>query len=133
MYVDETKDRVYIHDLAAEIAEIEEEEQQLQQENLPKVEFLPEIEKTLAAFPSLLDSGAMSPAQGQLVLYKPVSFSEEFQKEQRKVILEERRRAREQEAQSQNGNEQERQRTQNNTKSMDLSHPDDALDAMDID
>ena len=87
MYVDDTKDKVYIHDIDAELAEIE-------QESEPKIEFLPDIEKKLAAFPSLLESQPMSPSQGQLVLYRPVSFPEEVQNT-RKAIIESHRKARE--------------------------------------
>ena len=105
MRLDDTKDKVYVHDLDAELAEIEDEE--------PRIEFLPEIEKKLAAFPSLLESRALSPSQGQLVLYRPISFPEEVQNA-RKAIIEARKKAREK-----NNNQRSVQRTEENL-GMDL-------------
>ena len=86
MRVDDTKDKVYIHDLDAELADIEDQE--------PHIEFLPEIDKKLAAFPSLLESRPLLPSQSQLVLYRPISFPEEVHNA-RKAIIEARKRARE--------------------------------------
>lgn len=105
MRLDDTKDKVYVHDLDAELAEIEDQE--------PRIEFLPEIEKKLAAFPSLLESRALSPSQGQLVLYRPISFPEEVQNA-RKAIIESRKKARE------NSNDQKSVQRTEKTTGMDL-------------
>ncbi|KKY25990.1 hypothetical protein UCRPC4_g01572 [Phaeomoniella chlamydospora] len=90
MHLDDTKDKVYIHDLDAELAELEGNDEQ-------NIDFLPDIEKKLAAFPSLLETKVLSPSEGQLVLYKPISFPDEIKHEQRKVIIQARRKAKEEE------------------------------------
>jgi len=90
MYVDETKDKIYIHDLASEIAEIE--------ANEPQSFFLPEFDKKITAIPpSVLGGGTVASADNQMVLYQvPTSLTvPEDQDSVRKAILETRARARE--------------------------------------
>ncbi|KAK2736813.1 hypothetical protein FQN55_001402 [Onygenales sp. PD_40] len=91
MQVDDTKHRVYIHDLDSELAEIE------AQEN--NVAFLPEIEKRLMAVPKSVLTNK-PPANNELVLYHvPSSLSlPETQDSVRRAIIEARERAREKKA-----------------------------------
>ena len=91
MYVDDTKDRVYIYDLESEIAQIEAEE--------PKAIFLPDIEKKISAIPEHLlqsNNNNSSSSNTQMVLYHiPTSISvPEEQDHVRKAILAARARAR---------------------------------------
>ncbi|EEH39314.1 hypothetical protein PAAG_01776 [Paracoccidioides lutzii Pb01] len=88
MQIDETKDRIYIHDLESEFAKIEAEEN--------NVAILPEIEKKLMSVPKSLLS-TKPPARNELVLYRlPSSLSvPEPQDSVRKAIIEARERARE--------------------------------------
>ena len=88
MPVDETKDRVYIHDLDEELADIESDEGRLV--------FLPDIEKHLMKVPKAVLAGESSSAQGtEVVLYKlPESLSvPEDRDVVRKAIAETRARA----------------------------------------
>ena len=90
MLVDDTKDRVYIHNLDDELSDIEAEEE--------KLIFLPDIEKKLGKIPKSVLLGESHPSTGnQLVLYGvPTSLS--IPKDQdniRKAIIESRARARE--------------------------------------
>ena len=90
MQLDDTKDRVYIHDLDDELSDIESEEERLI--------FLPDIEKKLGKIPKSVLLGESHPSTGsELVLYGvPPSLS--IPKEQdniRKAIIESRDRARE--------------------------------------
>ena len=90
MQVDETKDRVYIHNLDDELADIEPDEE--------KVVFLPDIEKQLSKIPKhLLTGNRPQSNEGQeLVLYTvPSSLSVPLEKDSvRKAIIEARQRAR---------------------------------------
>ncbi|KAK5112447.1 hypothetical protein LTR62_004203 [Meristemomyces frigidus] len=90
MNVDETRDRVYIHDLDAELADIQTEEEQLI--------FLPDIEKRLSRIPQQLLSGRHTDDGGhhELVLYEvPKSLTvDEDRDSVRKAIIEARQRAR---------------------------------------
>ncbi|KAK4565542.1 hypothetical protein LTR86_004159 [Recurvomyces mirabilis] len=90
MNVDDTRDRVYIHDLDAELADIESEEE--------KLIFLPDIEKRLSRIPHQVLAGTRSGEDDhhQLVLYSvPKSLTvDEGQDSVRKAIIEARQRAR---------------------------------------
>ena len=89
MQLDDTKDKVYIHNLDEQLAEIEDEE---------KMVFLPDIEKKLGKIPHYLLTGDLRPtAENQMVLYGvPASLSvPEEQDNVRKAIIESRARARE--------------------------------------
>ncbi|KAL8988332.1 MAG: hypothetical protein Q9177_002584 [Variospora cf. flavescens] len=90
MQLDDTKDRVYIHNLAAEIADIESNEE------TPL--FLPDIEQKLSRIPQSVLSGKNPPiSNNQMVLYNvPSSLSiPEEQDSVRRAIIESRARARE--------------------------------------
>ena len=90
MNVDDTRDRVYIHDLDAELADIESEEE--------KLIFLPDIEKRLSRIPHQVLAGPRSgdDEHHELVLYSvPKSLTvDEGQDSVRKAIIEARQRAR---------------------------------------
>lgn len=93
MSVDETKDRVFIHDLDAEIAEIEAAE--------PKTLFLPDIDKKVSAIPrKLLQDQKGNTNNTQMVLYEvPSSISVPKEADAvRKAIIAARARAREKQA-----------------------------------
>lgn len=93
MQLDDTKDRVYIHNLDEELADIESEEE--------KLVFLPDIEKKLdmvGKIPKSVLLGEGHPSTGnEMVLYSvPSSLSvPEEQDKVRKAIIESRARARE--------------------------------------
>ncbi|KAL8946033.1 MAG: hypothetical protein Q9222_007515 [Ikaeria aurantiellina] len=93
MQVDETKDKVYIHNLDAEIRDIESSEDQ------PL--FLPDIEKKLSKIPQSVLKGSYPPTTNtQMVLYD-VPSSLTIPKEQdnvRRAILDSRARSREKQA-----------------------------------
>jgi hypothetical protein len=90
MQVDDTSDRVYIHDLDAELADIESEDE--------KIIFLPDIEKRLSKIPQQVLTGRHSEDDGhqELVLYSvPKSLTvDEGHDSVRKAIIEARARAR---------------------------------------
>ncbi|KAF2772048.1 hypothetical protein EJ03DRAFT_348862 [Teratosphaeria nubilosa] len=89
MQVDDTRDRVYIHNLDEELADIESDEERLI--------FLPDIEKRLSRIPHQVLTGAGSGENQQLVLYSvPKSLTvDEGSDSVRKAIIEARQRARE--------------------------------------
>lgn len=89
MPVDETPSKVYIHDLAAEIAQIEAEE--------PKDMFLLDIDKKVSALPTNLLQNTSPNPNTQLVLYREPSSISIPQEEDavRKAVIEARRRVRE--------------------------------------
>ncbi|KAK5172269.1 uncharacterized protein LTR77_003907 [Saxophila tyrrhenica] len=90
MQVDDTRDRVYIHDLDAELADIESDEE--------KLIYLPDIEKKLSKLPRQVLGGREDDYEGQeLVLYSvPKSLTvDEGHDSVRKAIIESRQRARE--------------------------------------
>ncbi|KAF2164068.1 hypothetical protein M409DRAFT_56790 [Zasmidium cellare ATCC 36951] len=91
MQVDDTRDRVYIHDLDEELADIESDEE--------KLIFLPDIDKKLSRISQqLLQSRRDEDHEGQeLVLYSvPKSLTvDEGHDSVRKAIIESRQRARE--------------------------------------
>ena len=108
MFLDDTKDRVYIHDLESEIAAIEAAE-----EHCPKG-FWKAIDKKISAIPSHLlrdDSSNVSGGDGglntQMVLYHvPASLSvPEEQDHVRKAILAARARAKEKQEQEREAEE----------------------------
>ena len=90
MQVDDTKDRVYIHNLDDELSDLESEEERLV--------FLPDIEKKLGKIPKSVLLGERHPSAGsELVLYSvPTSLSVPKEHDNvRKAIIESRARARE--------------------------------------
>jgi hypothetical protein len=97
MYLDDTKDKVYIHDLESEIAQIEAEE--------PKGIFLPDIDRKISAIPQQLLQNQGNNANTQMILYHvPSSISvPEAQDHVRKAIIASRARAREKQAQGAEG------------------------------
>jgi hypothetical protein len=94
MQVEETPHRVYIHDLAAELSDIESDEE--------NPIFLADIEKHLAKIPKhvLVGPEPKATKDNQLVLYNvPSSLSVPEEKDNvRKAIVEARARLREQQA-----------------------------------
>lgn len=89
MPVDETPSKVYIHDLAAEIAQIEAEE--------PKDMYLLDIDKKVSALPATMFLNSSPDPNTQLVLYRePTSISiPEEEDAVRKAIIDARKRVRE--------------------------------------
>lgn len=89
MQLDDTKDRVYIHNLDDELADIESDDE--------KLVFLPDIEKKLNAIPRHILVGEKKDPHQELVLYNlPPSLSVPIEQDNvRKAILEARERAEE--------------------------------------
>ena len=90
MQLDNTNDKVYIHNLDEELADIESEEE--------KLVFLPDIERKLGKIPKSVLLGEGHPSTGnEVVLYSvPSSLSvPEEHDNVRKAIIESRARARE--------------------------------------
>ncbi|KAI4740815.1 hypothetical protein E4T50_08742 [Aureobasidium sp. EXF-12298] len=89
MQLDDTKHRVYIHNLDDELADIESDEE--------KIVFLPDIEKKLNAIPRHILVGEKKDSHQELVLYNlPPSLSVPIEQDNvRKAILEARERAKE--------------------------------------
>ena len=90
MQLDDTKDKVYIHNLDDEISDIESEEERLV--------FLPDIEKKLAKIPNSVLQGNNHPAVcNEMILYRvPTSLTVPAEEDNvRKAIIESRARARE--------------------------------------
>lgn len=90
MQIDDTRDRVYVHDLDAELADIESDEE--------KLIFLPDIEQKLSKIPQrILADGGDDHDNQELVLYSvPKSLTvDEGHDSVRKAIIESRQRARE--------------------------------------
>ncbi|KAK5239060.1 hypothetical protein LTR16_012340, partial [Cryomyces antarcticus] len=94
MQVEDTKDRVYVHDIDAELADIESDEERLV--------FLPDVEKRLTRIPKQVLMGEKRHTEDnqELVLYKvPESLSVPQEHDSvRKAILETRERARQRQA-----------------------------------
>lgn len=140
MNVDDTRHRVYVQNLDAEIAEIEANEPQ------ERLIFLPDIEKHFSRIPEHLLSSpqdAISAAQQQeLVLYSvPRSLTvDEGNDSVRKAILDARQRARDKAAEEARQEEMERQYAQDEGDVVETAHgygggydaPVDDGDAMDI-
>jgi hypothetical protein len=101
MYLDDTKDKVYIYDLESEIAQIEAAE--------PKGIFLADIERKISAIPPQLLHSQTNTADTQLVLYQvPSSISvPEEQDHVRKAIIAARARARDEQARQSREREKE--------------------------
>ncbi|KAL8928726.1 MAG: hypothetical protein Q9172_000789 [Xanthocarpia lactea] len=96
MHLDDTKDKVYIHNLDAELADLESDEE--------TPIYLPDIEKKLSKIPRSVLTGRNPPiTNNQMVLYNvPSSLSvPEEQDNVRRVIIDSRTRAREKQAQEQ--------------------------------
>lgn len=89
MQLDDTKDRVYIHNLDDELADIESDEE--------KLIFLPDIEKKFNTIPRHILIGEKRDSNQELVLYNlPPSLSVPVEQDNvRKAILEARQRAKE--------------------------------------
>ena len=90
MQLDDTKDKVYIHNLDDEISDIESEEERLV--------FLPDIEKKLGKIPKSVLQGNGHPAvSNEMILYRvPTSLTVPAEQDNvRKAIIESRARARE--------------------------------------
>jgi hypothetical protein len=140
MNVDDTRHRVYIQNLDAEIAEIEANEPE------ERLIFLPDIEKHFSRIPEHLLSSpqdAISAAQQQeLVLYSvPRSLTvDEGDDSVRKAILDARQRARDKAAEEARQEEMERQYAQDEGDAVETAHgygggydaPMEDPDAMDI-
>ncbi|KAL8649323.1 MAG: hypothetical protein Q9226_005622 [Calogaya cf. arnoldii] len=94
MQLDDTKDKVYIHNLDAELADLESDEE--------TPIYLPDIEKKLSKIPRSVLMGRSAPVtSNQIVLYNvPSSLSvPQEQDNVRRVIIDSRTRAREKQAQ----------------------------------
>ncbi|KAI7239686.1 hypothetical protein KC330_g1790 [Hortaea werneckii] len=89
MAVDDTRDRVYIHNLDDELAEIESSDEE-------RLIFLPDIEKKLSRLPSHVLTGQKDDKKQALVLYSvPQSLTPSEESDvTRRTILEARQRAR---------------------------------------
>ena len=89
MHLDDTKHKVYIHNLDAELESVDGDEE--------KVVFLPDIERKLSKIPkSLLRSHTQTPANSEMVLYRvPSSITVPEENDNvRRAIIECRDRAR---------------------------------------
>ena len=90
MHLDDSKDKVYIHNLDDEVSDIEAEEE--------KLVFLPDIEKRLAKIPKSVLMGRSQPhTSNEVILYSvPESLSVPPEQDNvRKAIIETRARVRE--------------------------------------
>ena len=136
MLMDDTSDRIYIHNLDAEIRSIEEAEE--------KLVFLPDIEKKLGKIPRSVLSDVHPSVQGkQMVLYSvPESLSVPKDKDSvRKAIMESRERARDEARRAEQARQREQREAQlkkkTETKGAELGIPifmatDEDSDKMDI-
>lgn len=107
MQVEDTKDRIYIHNLDEELAELEEEPEQ------ERIVFIPDIERHLDGLPkhllrggNALDPSHQRPMGNELILYSvPSSLTVPPEHDSvRRAILESRARSRrDQEARSRQG------------------------------
>ncbi|KAI4119123.1 MAG: hypothetical protein LQ338_007325 [Usnochroma carphineum] len=101
MQLDDTKDKVYIHNLDAELADLESDEE--------TPVFLPDVEKKLSKIPRSVLTGRSPPITStQLILYNvPSSLSvPEEQDSVRRAIIESRARTRAKQAQQQKAGEE---------------------------
>lgn len=139
MNVDDTRHRVYVQNLDAELAEIEANEPE------ERLIFLPDIEKHFSRIPEHILSNPQDEAQQQqeLVLYSvPKSLTlDESQDSVRKAILEARQRARDKTAEEARHQEMERQYAKGDGDVVETAHgygsgyeqpADEDPDAMDI-
>ena len=93
MHLDDTKHKVYVHNLDAELESVDGDEE--------KVVFLPDIERKLNKIPkSLLKSHTHTPANSEMVLYRvPSSLTVPEENDNvRRAIIECRDRARQKQA-----------------------------------
>jgi hypothetical protein len=139
MNVDDTRHRVYVQNLDAELAEIEANEPD------ERLIFLPDIEKHFSRLPEHIFSNPQDATrqQQELVLYSiPKSLTlDESQDSVRKAILEARQRARDKAAEEARHQEMERQYAKGDGDVVETAHgygsgyeqpPDEDPDAMDI-
>ena len=138
MNVDDTRHRVYVQNLDAEIAEIE------ANEPAERLIFLPDIEKHFSRIPErLLPSPQDAAQQQELVLYSvPKSLTlDEDHDSVRRAILDARQRARDKAAEEARREEMERQYVQDEGDAVETAHGygggyfepvEDDPDAMDI-
>lgn len=142
MNIDDTRDRVYIQNLDAELAEIDANEPD------ERLIFLPDIEKHFARIPEHLltaprDAADAAKQRQELVLYSvPKSLTvDEDQDSVRKAILEARKRARGKAAEDARHEDMERQYAKGDGDVVETAHGynggyddqvQDDLDAMDI-
>lgn len=139
MSVDDTRHRVYVQNLDAELAEIEANEPD------ERLIFLPDIEKHFSRIPEHILSNPQDAArqQQELVLYSvPKSLTlDGSQDSVRKAILEARQRARDKAAEEARHQEMERQYAEGDGDVVETAHgygsgyeqpPDEDPDAMDI-
>jgi len=139
MNVDDTRHRVYVQNLDAELAEIEANEPD------ERLIFLPDIEKHFSRIPEHILSNPQDATrqQQELVLYSvPKSLTlDESQDSVRKAILEARQRARDKVAEEARHQEMERQYAKGDGDVVETAHgygsgyeqpPDEDPDAMDI-
>jgi hypothetical protein len=139
MNVDDTRHRVYVQNLDAELAEIEANEPE------ERLIFLPDIEKHFSRIPEHVFSNPQDATrqQQELVLYSiPKSLTlDESQDSVRKAILEARQRARDKAAEEARHQEMERQYAKGDGDVVETAHgygsgyeqaPDEDPDAMDI-
>ena len=117
MHLDDTKDKIYIHNLDDELSELESEEERLV--------FLPDIEKKLGKIPHSILTSENHPGTGsEMVLYGiPMSLSvPEGQDKVRKAIIESRARAREKQAQDAEGDQSHGARSKGTPNGVRNSH-----------
>ncbi|KAF2485376.1 hypothetical protein BDY17DRAFT_101847 [Neohortaea acidophila] len=99
MQIDDTRDRVYISDLDAELADLEDAEAASAADE--RLIFLPDIEKHFSKIPQQVLAGGSDAEDGrhrELVLYdlpRSLTVQDEAQDSVRKAIIESRQRARE--------------------------------------
>lgn len=119
MQIDDTRYKTYIHDLDAELKDIDEGDRE-------NVVFLPDIEKKLTKIPASVLMGQPNPSgSNEMVLYSvPSSLSvPQEQDTVRKAIIETRARAREQQLRDAKGTgAQSRSRTESSRFKPELSH-----------
>ncbi|KAL8838614.1 MAG: hypothetical protein Q9176_005011 [Flavoplaca citrina] len=129
MQLDDTKDKVYIHNLDAELADLESDE------DTPI--YLPDIEKKLAKIPRSVLMGRNPPiTNNQMVLYNvPSSLSvPQEQDNVRRAIIDSRTRARKKQAQEQKAAREGGADSQNGSgHENDLNNGTASTDDMDID
>lgn len=142
MNIDETRDRVYVQNLDAELSDIEANEPD------ERLIFLPDIEKHFSRIPEHLlaaprDAADLAQQQQELVLYSvPKSLTvDESQDSVRRAILDARQRAREKAAEEARQEDMERQYAKGADEAVETAHGfssgygnevDNDPDAMDI-
>ena len=138
MHLDSTKDKIYIHDLDAELADIDASAAQ------PPLIFIPDIERHLNQLPELLLRGGggggadaayqRQPSGGELVLYGvPSSLSVPAERDSvRRAILEARARAREKQGREQMSETEPAGTSREADRNDAYEHDGDDDDAMDL-